>query len=442
MSTERSEYGNRAIWSIAAPMIASGISVPLLGMVDTAVVGHLTDPRWLGAVATGGAIFSTIFLSLNFLRMGTTGITAQTYGSQINGNRDFSASRIALGQSLITGLLLGLLIFLLQQPIGSLAIGLLGASEDVSSATLDYFNIRVFAAPATLANYAIVGWFLGMQNARAPLAIMVTTNVINIGFDLLFVPGLGMKVDGVAWASVIAEHAGLLTGLALLKRELRQYPGKWNRDELFDAAAFRRPFTVNSNLFVRSVALLFTFAFITAQGARLGDLTLAANAVLMNLQFFLSHALDGIAHAAEALTGKAFGAGNKKALRKVIQRTLNWSLGFAALYSLAYLLFGPAIIGLITDIENVRNTAISFLPWLIISPLVSVWSFLYDGVFVGLTRSKEMRDIMLGSLLLVFMPVWYLTTGWGNHGLWFAFTMFMAARGIGMRVSCQRILQA
>ena len=424
---KQDSYGNQAIWRIAAPMIASGISVPLLGMVDTAVVGHLSDPLWLAAVATGAAIFSTLFLSLNFLRMGTTGLTAQAFG-----RNDFVYARTVLGQSVVIGLLLGLLIAGLQTPLLSMSLYLLAPAGDIASAASEYFAIRVWAAPATLINYALIGWFLGMQNARAPLAIMLLTNVINIALDLLFVPGLGWKADGVAWATVIAEHCGLALAVVLAHRELGKRPGLWPRSALLQPLGYLRLFQVNGNLFIRSVALLFTFAFITAQGARLGGLILAANAVLMNLQFFLSHALDGIAHAAEALTGKAAGAQDRRALEETVRRTLAWSCGFAAAYTLVYLVFGRMIINLITDIPEVRATAIVYLPWLIASPLLSVWCFLYDGVYVGLTRSREMRDIMLGSLLVVFLPVWYLTQDLGNHGLWLAFSAFMAARGIGM----------
>jgi len=430
-------YSHRTIWKIAAPMIASGISVPLLGMVDTAVVGHLDDAVWLAAVAAGSSIFSTIFLSLNFLRMGTTGIASQSYGKD-----DFDGARSVLAHSAVLALLLGLTLILLQVPTLNTALDLIGASADVSNGTAQYFGIRIWAAPATLFNFAAIGWFLGMQNARAPLFIMLLINIINIVLDLIFVPVLGMQANGVALASLIAEHCGLLLAIVLISSELKKYPGRWHLDELTRIESYARLLQVNSHLFIRSVALLFTFAFITARGARLGELFLAANAVLMNLQFFLSHALDGIAHAAEALCGRAYGSENIAALRKVIRRTLNWSLGFAALYTLAYLLAGDAIVGMITDIPDVRATALEYLPWLIISPLISVWSFLYDGVFVGLTRSREMRNVMLGSLLLVFLPAWYLSTPFGNHGLWLAFTTFMAARGIAMWWENRRILAA
>jgi len=438
MTTQSEDsYSHRAIWRIAAPMIASGISVPLLGMVDTAVVGHLDDAVWLASVAAGSSIFSTIFLSLNFLRMGTTGIASQAMGAG-----DYDGSRSVLAHSSVIAVVLGLLMILLQQPTLSAALQLINPGDNVAAATAQYFNIRVWAAPATLLNFAAVGWFLGMQNARAPLAIMLVINFSNIVLDLIFVPVLGMTADGVALASLIAEHTGLLLAVYLVRQELKRYAGHWRPDELFRLASYSRLLRVNSHLFIRSVALLFTFAFITARGARLGELFLAANAVLMNLQFFLSHALDGIAHAAEALCGKTYGSGDLSALKKVIRRTLHWSLGFAALYALVYLLTGEQIIGLITDIPEVRETAIEYLPWLIVSPLISVWSFLYDGVFVGLTRSKEMRNVMLGSLLLVFLPTWYLSTALGNHGLWLAFTAFMAARGIAMWWVSRSILES
>jgi len=414
-------------------MILSNVSAPLLGMVDTGVTGHLDSAVYLGAVAVGATIFGFLYTGFNFLRMGTTGIAAQQYGA---GDND--GLRVSLGQAVIVANLIALLLILLQVPVGRFAMQLIGADADVQVYALEYFSIRIWSAPGTLTNFVMMGWFLGLQNARVPLLIFLAINLTNVVLDLVFVLGLGMKVDGVALASVIAEYTGLAVALLFAARELRKNTGHWPLASLFKVRAYAAFFAVNGNLLVRTMALMFTFAFVTAQGARLGGIILAANAVLMNIQLLTSMALDGFAHATEALVGKAVGQRNRQALKQSVRLALKWSLIFAAGFSLLYFLFGPQLIGVLTDLADVRQTAIRYLPWLILSPLVSVWSFLYDGVYVGATRAREMRNIMVFSTVFVFLPAWYLLQGYGNHGLWLAFTLFMASRGICMHIVYHR----
>jgi MATE family multidrug resistance protein len=421
------------MWRIAAPMILSNISVPLLGMVDTGVTGHLDSSAYLGAVAIGATIFTVLYIGMNFLRMGTTGIAAQSFGANDN-----EGLRAALGQALVVGLVIATALIVLQVPIGTLALDLLGGDVETQKYAAEYFFIRIWSAPGTLANFAIIGWFIGLQNARVPLVIFLTINLINIALDLLFVVVLGMKVDGVALASVIAEYSGLIVGGLFVLSALRQRPGHWPTGRLTKFSAYKTFFTINANLFVRSMALTFTFSFITAQGARLGGLVLAANAVLMNFQFLTALGLDGIAHAAEALVGKAIGEKRRGALEHTVKLTLKWSLKFAVGFTVFYALFGTLIIGILTDLEDVREAAIRYLPWIIASPLVSVWSFLYDGVYVGATRAKAMRNIMVFSTIAIFLPAWYLLQPLGNDGLWLAFLLFMASRGIGMHLGYRK----
>jgi MATE family multidrug resistance protein len=423
---------------MAAPMILSNISVPLLGMVDTGVTGHLESSSYLGAVAIGSTVFGFLYTGMNFLRMGTTGIAAQRYGANDN-----DGLRVALGQAIIVAVLIGLVLLALQAPIGALVLPLFGAEIDVEKHALVYFSIRIWSAPGTLANYVLIGWFLGLQNARVPLLIFLTINITNIILDLFFVLGLGMKVDGVALASVIAEYSGLMVGLGFAANALRKREGHWPFARLFNVRAYSAFFAVNAHLFIRTMALMFTFAFVTAQGARLGGLFLAANAVLMNLQTLTAFALDGFAHAAEALVGKAVGQGNREALERSVRLALKWSLMFAIGFCVFYIVTGPLLIRMLTDLPEVREAAMRFLPWLIVSPLISVWSFLYDGVYVGATRAREMRNIMIFSTVCIFLPAWYLLQGFGNHGLWLAFTLFMASRGIGMHIGYRkRVLPA
>lgn len=421
------------MWRIAAPMILSNVSVPLLGMVDTGVTGHLDSPTYLGGVAIGGTIFTFLYMGMNFLRMGTTGIAAQSFGAD-----DHDGLRVSLGQALLVGQVIALAILLLQLPIATLALSLLGGDADTQAHAATYFSIRVWSAPGTLANFALIGWFLGMQNARVPLFIFLTINLTNIALDLLFVIGLGMKIEGVALASVAAEYSGLLVGGSFALAALRRHEGRWPVARLVNLSAYKAFFSVNANLFIRTMALMFTFAFVTAQGARLGGVILAANAVLLNFQHLTAFGLDGLAHAAEALVGKAVGARSRAALEHAVRLTLRWSLFFALGFTVVYIVAGRHIVNVLTDLPEVRATAMTYLPWLIASPLISVWCFLYDGVYVGMTRAREMRNIMLISAFAVFLPAWYLTQSFGNHGLWFALTLFLASRGIGMHIGYKR----
>ena len=414
-------------------MILSNVSVPLLGMVDTGVTGHLESPVYLGAVAIGAMIFSFLYTGVNFLRMGTTGITAQSFGADDN-----DGLRVSLGQGLVVALLIALTLLLLQVPLGKLAMQLLGADAQTEVYALEYFSIRIWSAPGTLANFALIGWFIGLQNARIPLLIFLTINLTNIVLDLVFVLGFGMKVDGVALASVFAEYTGLAVGGSFAIASLRRREGHWPLARLVNVSAYKAFFSVNANLFIRTMALMFTLGFVTAQGARLGSLVLAANAVLMNFQHLTSFGLDGLAHAAEALVGKAIGQKRRDALEESVRLTLKWSLIFSLGFTVVYLLAGPFIIRILTDLPEVRSTATRYLPWMIVSPLVSVWCFLYDGVYVGATRAKEMRNIMFVSTVVVFLPAWYLLQPLGNHGLWLAFMLFMASRGIGMHIAYRK----
>lgn len=421
------------MWRIAAPMILSNISVPLLGMVDTGVTGHLESPVYLGAVAIGAMIFSFLYTGMNFLRMGTTGITAQSFGADDN-----DGLRVSLGQALIVALAVAFALIALQRPLGKIAMHLLGPDVETEAYAIEYFSIRIWSAPGTLANFALIGWFIGLQNARIPLYIFLTINITNIVLDLLFVLVFGMKVDGVALASVFAEYSGLLVGGTFALSTLRKRSGHWPVARLINVSAYKAFFSVNANLFIRTMALIFTLGFVTAQGARLGGLVLAANAVLMNFQHLTSFGLDGLAHAAEALVGKAIGQKRRDALEQSVRLTLKWSLIFSLGFTLAYAVAGQFIIGILTDLPDVRETAIRYLPWMIASPLVSVWCFLYDGVYVGATRAKEMRNIMLISTLVIFLPAWYLLQPLGNDGLWLAFLIFMASRGIGMHIGYRK----
>jgi len=424
-----SPYSHRNVRALAAPMILSNVTVPLLGLVDTAVMGHLDDARYLAAVAVGATIFSFLFMGLNFLRMGTTGLAAQARGAG-----DGDRTRAVLAQALLIALSVAGLLLAIQRPVGQLAMWLIAPETPVIEPAWTYYSVRIWAAPAVLANFALVGWFIGMQNTRAPLYLMLVTNLVNIGLSLLLVVGLGYRTGGVAAASVVAEFTGLGFGVWLVRRELAILGGRLERRQVLDPARLRQVFSVNGNLFVRTLSLMFVFGFITAQGARQGTAILAANAILLQFQYFMAYALDGFAHAAEALVGRALGERNRRGFREAVRLSLIWSAAVALVFAVAYLAGGRGIVGLLTGQAALRELTFQFLPWMIASPLISFWSFLFDGVFVGATWAREMRNTMVLSVLGAFLPVFYLgqAAGLGNHGLWFAFLVFMAARALTM----------
>ena len=413
------------VWRLAGPMILSNLTIPLLGMVDTAVVGHLKHAYYLGAVALGGVIFDFIFWGFGFLRMGTTGITAQALGQ---GNE----IRAILGRSLLIAWFVALFLLVTQKPIAEISFHILDGGKEVEYFARQYLQIRIWSAPATLSTYVLLGWFLGMHNTRFPLIILLATNICNIILDVWFVVGKSMAVTGVALASVIAEYLGLLLAILLAVRILKQNPGCWRWHRIIELNKLKQLFWVNTNIFIRTLCLLFAFSFFTAQSAKQSDDILAANAVLFHFQMLMAYGLEGFAHAIEALVGRAVGLVDLSLYRLTIKTAGLWSLFVALLFTTLYGLFGHGLVGLLTNIEAVKVLAISYLPWVVALPTISVWCFLFDGIFIGATRTKEMRNTMFFSTFLCYLPAWYVLQPLGNHGLWFAFLIFMAARGISM----------
>lgn len=415
---------HKRVWALAAPMILSNLSVPLVALVDSAVIGHLPHAHQLAAVAVGGSLYTLLVWVMGFLRMGTTGFAAQAAGRD-----DGGALRQVLLQGLLLALGFALLLSLVALPLKGYALQLMQPSAELDDLTQHYFHTRLFGLPAALASLALIGWFLGTQNARAPLAILLTTNLINVALDLWFVVGLDWGVAGAARASVVAEWSGVLVGLALTRGALLRYPGRLDRRALGLWSSWQPLMSVNRDIFVRSLALQLVFFLVTVQGARLGDATVAANALLLNGLMLTAHALDGLAHAVEALSGHAIGAQNRTELRRILTVAGGWSLLAGLAFGLFFLLGGEQFIGLQTDIPAVRETAIAYLPYLAALPLVAVWSYLLDGLFIGATRAREMRNAMLLAVA-ISLPLGWLLRGLGNHGLWLAFLAFMLLRGI------------
>jgi MATE family multidrug resistance protein len=423
-STPGASITSRTVLAIAAPIMLSNVSTPLLGVVDTAVVGRLPDPAYIGAVALGALIFNFVFWGFGFLRMGTTGLTAQALGA-----RDVAEVRACLGRALLLALIVGAALIALQWPIRLIALALLEGSEKVEALAHGYFDVRIWAAPATLANFALLGWFIGLGQARTALILQLVLNVSNMLLDALFVLGLGLGVSGVAAGTVIAETLAAALGIVLALRHLRSLGGRWSVERLFDRLQLARAIAVNRDIMIRSAALILIFVWFTAQGARQGDLVLAANAVLMQFIAVAAYFLDGIAFTAEALVGRAAGAGSRSLLVHAARLTTAWAALIALLASLALVALGPSLIDLLTVEPGVRATARTFLAWAALGPLAGVWAFQLDGIFIGATWTAQMRNAMLATLA-IFLTAWWLLRPWGNHGLWAALYVSYAARAL------------
>lgn len=410
-------------------MILANLSTPLLGMVDTAVVGHLNSPIYLGAVALGSMLFTFLFWGFGFLRMVTTGLTSQAHV-----NAEHGSPRDVLLQSGLLAMIIAALLLLLQAPIGWLAFNIIDGSAEVIAQAEQYYAIRIWGAPATLINYAILGWLIGLSASRSALAVVLVINLSNIVFDQLLVNGFGMKADGVALASVIAEYTGLIFAIFLLqKRQLKLHEVKL-LDEFRFMLANRHHLNLHGNFMLRTLCLIFSFAFFTNQGAQAGDTTLAANMVLLNFITFMAFVLDGFANATEVMTGRAIGHNNALMLKRSLVLNGVWSLSTAAVFSLVYWLFGLEIIALLTSIDSVAEMAADYRFWVVLAPWLGVWSYLFDGFFVGATLGREMRNTMLFSTFCCYLPAWYLMQDWGNHGLWAALMVLLAARGLSQSV--------
>ena len=425
------------VWALAGPIMISNISVPLVGAVDTAVVGRLPEPQAIGAVALGALIFSFLFWGFGFLRMGTTGFIARAFGA--NDQRALSDTLLRV---LLLAFALGLLIIFLSGPLISLALHLLESSAEVERLTAVYAGIRIWSAPATLLIYVFTGVFIGMHNTAKAFVLQLILNISNVLLDLVFVIGFGMGVEGVALATIIAEYLAVICGFVLLRRPIVAALKDFDWQRLVEPAALMQLMSANGNIFIRTLCLVFSLAYFTALSAKMGEVVLAANAILLHLQSIMAYGLDGFAHAAEALTGSSYGAGKRREFIRSVKLTSFWAAIIAALVSLGYLVFGEYILGLFTNIGSVLDTAAIYLPWMIISPLISIWSFQLDGIFIGSGYTREMRNAMVLSMLAYLLLLSFLVPWWGNHGLFLSLTAFMVIRAITLGFYYPRILTA
>ena len=419
------------VWNLAWPMILSNISVPLLGAVDTAILGHLSSPAYLSGVAIGASVMSMLLWAFGFLRMGTTGLVA----------RSTDGGELWLLRALGLAMVLGLALTLLAWPLLEIIVSWMNASALAAPQAQVYLQIRLVSAPLALANFALLGFFIGRQDARAPLFILLAANLLNIGLDFLLIMGLGLGAKGAALATVSADIFAFVLGLQLLRRvdsriwstlirELRKtdfFP--WR-----NATPWLELLRINTDLFLRTCLLLFTLTFFTAQGAAQGDAVLAANAILLQLLMMTSYALDGFAHATEALVGESVARKSAALFSSTVRSAGGWALASATAITFLLVLARPFLLPLFTDIPSVLEQAQKVYWWLCALPLLAVWSYQLDGVFIGAGKSRQMRDTMFVATVLVFFPAWWLTQPWGNHGVWFSLFLWISARSAGLLI--------
>ena len=426
----------RRIFLLAIPLILSNLTQPLLSTVDTVLSGHLPGAAALGGVAVGGIFFNTIYWTFGFLRMTTTGLVAQAHGAQ-----QHDQLRLHFLRALASAMVLGALILVLQIPIIAIAVRVLGAGDSVALNAKLYCHIRIWSAPAALANYVILGYLLGRQRARTALLLQGAVNLVNVAVALWLVLGLHWGVAGIATGTMTADWAGCALGLILARNALHRVPEEphvgWK--ELLHGPSLRHLFALNRDIFLRTVSLVAAYAWFTRTGAREGDATLAANAVLMNMFFIVAYGLDGFANATEALVGESIGAGRLDHYRAVLRASTISALTVAVIASLVYFATGSQFVSLFTNVEPVRVLAHRYLPWIVALPVLSVWAFQFDGVFIGATRGRELRDSMVISFAVFLGLAILLQRMLGNNGLWCAFCVWMVMRGITLAMRLPRV---
>ena len=418
------------MWQIAIPSVLANLSTPLLGLSDSFIMGHLPHERYLAAVALGSMFFSILYNGVNFLRMGTTGLAAQAQGRE----DELSLGRLLL-RGCITAAMIGILFVFLQSLILNAFFIFIETEKQVTNLTAQYFTIRIWGAPFALMNYVASGWLLGMGRAKEVLYIHLYMNIVNILLNFVFVYGYDMTANGVALGTVLSETTAFLLSLYYVKKHSRMnfsIPifSSIVLKNIFNISAFKVLFSLNRDIFIRTMCLTMTLASFVVLGTRFGTEVLAANAVLMNLQNLTSYGLDGFAQAAEVLVGKEIGRKSKKNLRTAVIISSKWAIITAVAMTLFYYIFGEMIINLLTNIETIRNISSNYLTWIIILPLLSIWSFQLDGIFIGATAGSSMRNGMIISVISYILAIYILIPLWGNHGLWAAYSIFMIMRAI------------
>ena len=416
---------DRKIFRLAIPNIITNITVPLLGMIDMAVAGRLGSAVFIGAIALGANIFNMIYWNFGFLRMSTSGFAAQAYGA-----RDMAEAMNVFIRSLMIGLGIGVLIVLLQYPIGEFAFTLIRSGPESVHHVESYFRIVIWGAPAVLGMYAFKGWFIGMQNARIPMFIAILNNVLNIILSVLFVFGFGMKIEGIALGTVLSQIISIMVAAAFWWRYYRRLRKYIRKETIWDKRSIRSFFRVNADVFVRTFLLTLVTTFFTFASSGMGEITLAVNALLMQFFMLFSYFMDGFAYAGEALTGRFVGAGNVKALKLMLKRLFFWGWVVSIAAVVIYAIFPNQLLHILTNDVQIIESTKDFMFWTVLIPLTGFAAFLWDGIFIGATASRQMRNAMVFSSLLFFATYFIMTPLWGNNGLWLSFILYLLGRGV------------
>ena len=416
---------NREILQIAVPSIVSNITVPLLGLIDAAIVGHLGATSYIGAIAVGGMLFNIIYWIFGFLRMGTSGMTSQAYGQ-----KDEAESMRILARSIGVGMLIALALIILQYPIERIAFIFIKATPEVERLASLYFRICIWGAPAVLGLYSISGWCIGMQNSRYPMYIAITQNIVNILVSLILVYAFHMKIEGVAIGTLVAQYSGLLMAIGLWTSHFKRLLTYVQFHTLIAKGAIRRFFQVNRDIFLRTLCLVSVTMFFTKAGASQGEVVLAVNTLLMHFFTFFSYIMDGFAYAGEALAGKHIGANDRPALQQMIRQLFVWGIGLSLAFTIVYGIGGEAFLGLLTDQKSVIAASSAYFYWVLAIPLAGFAAFLYDGIFIGATATNLMLRAMVVASVAFFGIYYGCREAIGNHALWLAFITYLALRGV------------
>ena len=416
---------NRKILALAIPNIISNITVPLVGMVDMAIVGHLGVDSLIGAMAIGVAIFNFIYWNFAFLRMGTSGLVAQAYGA-----RDFREVGSVFVRSVSVALAVALLLLIARYGVGHLAFRMMDGTPETMREAAEYFYVRLWAAPATLSLFAFQGWFIGMQNSRFPMYISIIVNLLNVAFGFWFVYGLHWGIAGVAWGTVVAQYGGLATASALWLVYYRRFIGYVDLRTSFNMRPMLRFFRVNRDIFLRTACIVVVYTFFTSASSGMGDVMLAVNALLMQLFTLFSYVMDGLAYAGEALSGRYIGARNREAFTDTVRHLFGWGAVIAVLFTLVYALGGNAFLGLLTDDKEVIAVADTYFYWALAVPAVGIAAFIWDGIFIGATATRGMLLSMAAAAVSFFILYYGLRPVLANHALWLAFLTYLLMRGV------------
>ena len=416
---------NREILQIALPSIVSNITVPLLGLIDAAIVGHLGAASYIGAIAVGGMLFNIIYWIFGFLRMGTSGMTSQAYGQ-----KDEAETMRILARSMGVGMLIALALIILQYPIERIAFTLMKATPEVERLASLYFRICIWGAPAVLGLYSISGWCIGMQNSRFPMYVAITQNIVNILASLVLGYGFGMKIEGVAIGTLVAQYAGLLMAAWLWTSHFKRLLPYVQLQTLLAKGAIRRFFQVNRDIFFRTLCLVAVTMYFTSAGAAQGEVILAVNTLLMHFFTFFSYIMDGFAYAGEALVGKHLGANDRPALRQMVHQLFVWGIVLSLVFTLVYGIGGKVFLGLITNEQSVITASSAYFYWVLAIPLAGFAAFLYDGIFIGATATRWMLYAMSIATIAFFLIYYGFRGTMDNHALWLAFITYLVLRGI------------